>query len=57
VEYLARRAGEPADINDVRKRIAQIPGRLESIWATSDATGTSSDVVADRMAQALIGRG
>lgn len=57
LEYLARRAGTPSDINDVRQRLAQIPGRLESIWAESDATGVSSDVVADRMAQKLIGRG
>jgi len=55
-EYLARREGVPADINEVRKRLAQIPGRLETIWQESDATGTSSDVVADRMAQNLIGR-
>jgi leucine dehydrogenase len=56
LEYLARRAGTPADINEVRKRLAQIPGRLESIWAESDSTGISPDVVADRMAQSLIGR-
>ncbi|MCZ8136019.1 MAG: amino acid dehydrogenase [Porphyrobacter sp.] len=57
LEYLARREGAPADINEVRRRLAQIPGRLESIWAESDATGVPSDVVADRMAQKLIGRG
>ncbi len=56
VEYLARRAGTSADINDVRTRLAQIPGRLETIWQNSDASGISSDVVADRMAQELIGR-
>jgi leucine dehydrogenase len=56
LEYLARRAGTPADINEVRKRLAQIPGRLESIWTESDSTGTSPDVVVDRMAQSLIGR-
>jgi leucine dehydrogenase len=56
LEYLARRAGTPADINEVRKRLAQIPGRLKSIWAESDSTGISPDVVADRMAQSLIGR-
>jgi leucine dehydrogenase len=56
LEYLARRAGTPADINEVRKRLAQIPSRLESIWAESDSTGISPDVVADRMAQSLIGR-
>ncbi|OBV11921.1 Leu/Phe/Val dehydrogenase [Erythrobacter dokdonensis] len=56
LEYLARAEGAPADINEVRKRLAQIPERLETIWQESDATGISSDVVADRMAQKLIGR-
>ncbi|ASJ90912.1 Glu/Leu/Phe/Val family dehydrogenase [Porphyrobacter sp. CACIAM 03H1] len=56
-EYLARRDGRDGDIAEVDALIAQIPGRLESIWAESDASGVSSDVVADRMAQALIGRG
>ncbi len=56
LEYLARRNGTPGDINDVRKRIAQIPERLEEIWLKSEETGVSSDVVADRMAQELIGR-
>jgi len=55
-EYLARRDGTPGDINEVRKRLAQIPGRLEEIWQESDATNLSPDVVADRMAQKLIGR-
>lgn len=57
VEYLARRDGTPGDINEVRKRIAMIPERLEQIWQESDASKTSPDVVADRMAQKLIGRG
>ena len=56
LEYLARRNSAPCDINEVRKRIAQIPGRLEEIWQESDANGVSPDVVADRMAQKLIGR-
>ncbi len=56
LEYLCRRHGTPSDINEVRKRIAQIPGRLEQIWQESDATGVSPDQVADRMAQSLIGR-
>ncbi|MDJ0641728.1 MAG: Glu/Leu/Phe/Val dehydrogenase dimerization domain-containing protein [Erythrobacter sp.] len=55
-EYLARRDGTPGDINEVRKRLAQIPGRLEEIWQESDVSKTSPDVVADRMAQKLIGR-
>lgn len=56
LEYLARQNGQPCDINEVRKRLAQIPGRLEEIWQQSDDTGVSPDVVADRMAQKLIGR-
>lgn len=56
LEYLARQKGESCDINEVRKRLVQIPGRLEEIWQQSDETGVSPDVVADRMAQKLIGR-
>lgn len=56
LEYLCRRDGTPCDINEVRKRLAQIPERLRTIWAESDSTGVSSDRVADRMAQKLIGR-
>ena len=56
LEYLCRRDGAPCDLNEVRKRIAQIPGRLETIWQDSDTTGVSPDQVADRMAQKLIGR-
>ncbi len=56
LEYLCRQHGEPCDINEVRKRIAQIPGRLMEIWRDSEKTGVSSDVVSDRMAQKLIGR-
>ncbi len=56
LEYLARTNGESCDINEVRKRIAQIPDRLRTIWEESDHTGVSSDRVADRMAQKLIGR-
>ena len=57
LEYLCRQKGEPCDINEVRRRIAQIPGRLTEIWQESDHTCDSPDVVADRMAQRLIGRG
>jgi leucine dehydrogenase len=56
LEYLCRREGAPCDINEVRKRLAQIPGRLQEIWRESDETGISADQVADRMAQKLIGR-
>ena len=57
MEYLCRTQGQPCDINEVRKRIAMIPGRLEQIWQKSDAEGSSPDQVADAMAQSLIGRG
>jgi leucine dehydrogenase len=57
LEYLARQHGEAFDAEDVRHRILQIPERLEAIWRESDETGESPDVVADRMAQRLIGRG
>lgn len=55
-EYLARVKGRVASLEEVNSRIEQIPGRLGQIWETSEATGTSPDVVADRMAQELIGR-
>jgi leucine dehydrogenase len=56
-EYLARREGRVGDVADVNTLVSQIPGRLQTIWRESEATGVSSDVVADRMAQKLIGRG
>ncbi|QFT77455.1 Glu/Leu/Phe/Val dehydrogenase dimerization domain-containing protein [Erythrobacter sp. THAF29] len=56
-EYLARRDGVSAGVEEVHQRIANIPERLEEIWSKSDETGTPPDVVADRMAQELIGRG
>ena len=57
LEYLARQHGQPCDINDVRKRIAQIPERLREVWIEAERTGEGAHVVADRMAQKLIGRG
>jgi leucine dehydrogenase len=51
-EYL-----KDADEAGVRERIERIPGRLEQIWAESDATGRNPAQVADGMAQRLIGRG
>ncbi|MEL7188977.1 MAG: Glu/Leu/Phe/Val dehydrogenase family protein, partial [Pseudomonadota bacterium] len=56
MEYLARRDDVPSTVDDVIDRIAKIPGRLEEIWQESDTSNTSPDVVADKMAQALIGR-
>ncbi|MCA1661785.1 MAG: amino acid dehydrogenase [Novosphingobium sp.] len=56
LEHLARQDGKHCDINQVRKRLAQIPDRLLAIWKESEASATPPDVVADRMAQKLIGR-
>ena len=56
MEYLCRCGEGNCDINEVRRRIAQIPGRLVEIWEESERSGISSDQVADRMAQKLIGR-
>ena len=57
LEYLCRQHGEPCEVDEVYRQIAQIPERLQAIWRESEASGESSDVVADRMAQKLIGRG
>jgi leucine dehydrogenase len=56
-EYLARAERRSGGIDEVNALIEQIPGRLESIWQESKATGLTADVVADRMAQKMIGRG
>ena len=40
----------------VRERVEAIPGRLESIWDESVATGRNPAAVADDMARRLIGR-
>ncbi len=55
-EYLCRRDNVPCRIEDVHARIAQIPARLEEIWTEASKSGLPSDVIADRMAQTLIGR-
>jgi leucine dehydrogenase len=51
-EYL-----QDGDQAEVRRRIEQIPVRLEEIWAESAASGINPAAVADRMARRLIGRG
>lgn len=56
-EYLARRDGRHASKAEVNTLIEHIPGRLCQIWRSSEEDSTSPDVVADRMAQELIGRG
>lgn len=56
-EYLARREGRIGHVDEVNKRIAAIPDRLEQVWRESKTRGIAPDIVADRMAQDLIGRG
>ena len=56
-EYLAKTEGRRASRDEVNLLIEQIPGRLGQIWHTSQADGIGPDLVADRMAQQLIGRG
>jgi leucine dehydrogenase len=56
LEYLARIEGKTCPREEVNKRIGRIPDRLREIWQESAATGLGADVVADRMAQRLIGR-
>jgi leucine dehydrogenase len=50
-----RHLGQGGDA-EVERRIAQIPDRLDAIWAESEGTGDTPAAVADRMAQGLIGR-
>jgi leucine dehydrogenase len=52
LEYLGQ-----GDRAEVQARLKLIPGRLETIWAESAATGETAARVADRMAMKLIGRG
>ena len=51
LEYLGQ-----GDEAEVKARIAEIPTRLEAIWAEGERTGEPSSVVADRMAQQAIGQ-
>lgn len=48
---------EAADQAAVDAKIAEIPARLNAIWAESAATGQNPAKVADAMAKRLIGRG
>jgi leucine dehydrogenase len=43
-------------VDEVNQRIDQIPGRLCEIWTTSEADNVPAALVADKMAQKLIGR-
>jgi len=56
LEYLGRQRGEPYTMDELHQRIGQIPERLRAIWCECDVSGEGPDVVADRMAQKLIGR-
>ena len=56
LEYLARTSGRPRGIDEVERKLDEIPGRLTAIWHNADAGGRSPDQVADAMAQRLIGR-
>ena len=51
LEYLG-----DVSVAEVNKRIDMIPGRLGQIWAESEAENVPSAIVADKMAQRLIGR-
>jgi leucine dehydrogenase len=51
LEYLGQ-----GDRAEVERRVAEIPARLDTIWDESAATGEPASIVADRMAQRLIGR-
>jgi leucine dehydrogenase len=51
-EYL-----QDGDQETVRERIEAIPGKLDAIWAESEATGQNPARVAGDMARRLIGRG
>lgn len=52
LEYLGQ-----ASVNDVHGRIAIIPERLTAIWDESKEDKLPAAMIADRMAQRLIGRG
>lgn len=45
-----------ADEDTIAARVARIPERLEQVWQESETTGETPDVVADKIAQWLIGR-
>ena len=47
---------DDADAEAVIAKVAEIPDRLEAVWAESEKTGRTPARVADSMAQALIGR-
>ena len=56
MEYLARKDGHAGDVAKVHEAVEAIPGRLHAIWEEAASSGRTPDVVADAMAQRLIGR-
>lgn len=56
LEYFARQKGAACSSDEVRERIGHIPERLRQVWDRAAKSGQSVDVVADEMAQRLIGR-
>jgi leucine dehydrogenase len=55
-EYLATTRGAPVTLADVNAQVDAIGPRLTALFADADAQGLPTDMVADRTAQALIGR-
>ena len=55
-EYLAATANQPATLAEVTGQVDAIGPRLAALFRDADAMGLPTDVVADRAAQALIGR-
>ncbi|TIX52160.1 Glu/Leu/Phe/Val dehydrogenase [Alteraurantiacibacter aquimixticola] len=57
LEYLCRREMRECTAGQVQELISHIPRRLHEIWQESATSGEGAHIVADRMAQKLIGRG
>jgi leucine dehydrogenase len=55
-EYLAKTAGHQVTLAEVNAAVDAIGPRLATLFRDADASGLPTDVVADRTAQALIGR-
>ncbi len=56
LEYLGQASGAGGSREEVERRIHLIPERLRAIWADSRSSGVPASMVADAMAQKLIGR-
>lgn len=57
LEYLGHENQSRASCADVQARVEGITERLEAVWTKSEALGRPAALVADELAQALIGRG